>query len=1009
MKNFKLIFLCILLFFSIQYLYSQDPTWLTDITHEAGLDSALGTRILLVDVNNDNYPDLIWGTGNINKNHYHLYLNVPNPDKNSSVKRVFVDFTDSSNINANRDPNKKGRIVDIAALADVNNDGNIDIVTSIYYHRLQMYLDTLDPGDRSEVLLGDGKGHFTLVPNNGLYQYGLINSTGLAFIDYDYDGKLDLYISTWFYDYANDIKESDVFFKGNGDGSFTLIPNNGIQNVAEPMYGVNVTDWNNDGWQDIITSPYCRSGGSLFMNNKDGTFTDVAQMTGYTSQLMGGDNGQALCQWEAQPADFDNDGDMDLLQVEVHGGYDPGEGRTHISINEGPDSNYKYAWDLNRISRDAPNDSHLGDQGGQWFDLDNDMWQDLGICQMGYPQANLEGQERLYICRQDKDHHFDDISKALGLFNVKECHSIEPADYDLDGDVDLFVSRQIRDTTYVDSVIDGKTQKVPVYSTHMKIILLRNNIGNKNNWVSVKLNPPAEANRSSIGSRITVCSDGINQIAELQAGLGHFSEEIPFIKNFGLAQHNRIDSIIVRWPMKGCPQTVVYNPPINLILEIDSTGLKNIIKPWEGKKPLIAFEEPFLDFDTLNTGQTKELTFNVKNIGDTILTVTKMYVDDSDSSVYIVTNLDSSFTLAPDSTKSFTVRFSPRYRADYIGVVKFESDAHNAPVRSFDLNGYGFHTEPLISSNVEELDFPSTWIDSVSTMDFTLKNIGEIPLSINDLKIENDSSNVFTCLNSNKQFILQPGETKDISVSFTPKALTNYTAELDVKSNAYNDSSLIIKLRGTCDGPAPQIWLSTTTAFFLKTEVGLSRNKFFEIKNTGNSNLIISNIYIADDTDSSFTMPELTLPLSILPDSSYDLYIVFSPKHVQTYNEKMIMISNSITNNIDTVTLRGTGGEPASVTEYLKTANDFVMSVTSNPLYENAELNFSVLEDRMVNLKIALYDMTGAEVIELVNGKFTGGTYNSRFNTYNICSGAYFVVAFVDDGKALILPVIVMK
>ena len=69
------IILYVLLF--VQYnSFSQDATWLKDITHEVGLDSVIGTRILLVDVNGDNYPDLFWGTGNINKNHYYLVLPI---------------------------------------------------------------------------------------------------------------------------------------------------------------------------------------------------------------------------------------------------------------------------------------------------------------------------------------------------------------------------------------------------------------------------------------------------------------------------------------------------------------------------------------------------------------------------------------------------------------------------------------------------------------------------------------------------------------------------------------------------------------------------------------------------------------------------------------------------------------------------------------------------------------------------------------------------------------------
>ncbi|MCL5991411.1 MAG: FG-GAP repeat protein [Bacteroidetes bacterium] len=81
-------FIVILIFVNIYLLPAQDTSWLIDVSHEAGLDSTLGTRILLVDVNNDNYPDLLWGSGNINKNRYYLYFNVPNPDVNSATKRI---------------------------------------------------------------------------------------------------------------------------------------------------------------------------------------------------------------------------------------------------------------------------------------------------------------------------------------------------------------------------------------------------------------------------------------------------------------------------------------------------------------------------------------------------------------------------------------------------------------------------------------------------------------------------------------------------------------------------------------------------------------------------------------------------------------------------------------------------------------------------------------------------------------------------------------------------------
>ncbi|HRS02539.1 MAG TPA: VCBS repeat-containing protein, partial [Bacteroidota bacterium] len=225
-SNFNKIFTIFILFvFYINLAISEEPnpSWITDITKEVGLESARGSRIALYDINGDNYPDLLWSEGTTNKNRLHILLNVPNPDASSNIKRIFIEWTDSSGININRDPNKKGRIADIGAFVDVNNDGYPDLVSSIYYHRLQMYLDTLDPGDRSEVYLNDGTGHFKLLSNSGLYQLGLVNTTGLGFLDYDLDGNLDLFMAQWFYDYANDKKQPSILLKGNGDGSFTKV------------------------------------------------------------------------------------------------------------------------------------------------------------------------------------------------------------------------------------------------------------------------------------------------------------------------------------------------------------------------------------------------------------------------------------------------------------------------------------------------------------------------------------------------------------------------------------------------------------------------------------------------------------------------------------------------------------------------------------------------------------------------------------------------------------------
>lgn len=537
---------------------AQDLTWFSDGTQETGLENAKGFRINIVDLNNDDYPDLILenGQSTISKRDTlgRLYLNTQKPGSTDPRERIFVDITHESGIYVNPDASQDNRVIDMMTLADVNNDGFMDMVTGTYYSKLEA---VTFPDDRCEVMLGDGTGKFTLVPNNGLHELGLINANGFTFLDYDLDGNIDLYISTLFKDLTNNIFMEDFLMRGNGDGTFTnMTAEAGMINTKFPVQGATSTDWNNDGWPDIMTSAYCRSGGSLWRNNGNGTFTDVAALAGYSSQKMHGDvdglGARALCQWAALPEDFDNDGDMDVAQMLVHGGLDPEEGRSVISVNQGHENGYSLVWDLNRIRRDDPQSFHLGDEDGAWFDMDNDGWLDLAIAQCVYVPAT----DRTYIMRQNQDHNFDDVTEETGLLYLKETHNVRPFDYDLDGDQDLLVELWR---------MNG--------STVSKMSLVKNNIGNKNNWANIKLIAPAGVNKNAIGARITVYAGGLAQIREVRAGQGHFGAQQPLMQTVGLGSATWIDSVVVQWPSKTHPVTVVVNPPVNQLIQIDGQGL----------------------------------------------------------------------------------------------------------------------------------------------------------------------------------------------------------------------------------------------------------------------------------------------------------------------------------------------------------------------------------------------------------------------------------------------------
>ena len=207
MKNILVLFTLALLISSQPN--AQDSTWFEDVTSQVGLSGVRGNCIYVADVNNDDYPDLITITGKsytTNRKAMRLYLNLQHPDSTNPSARIFVDFTDSSGINANPDTSDTGRTVMVAVLADIDNDGDVDLITQTYYHRIDV---TPDFGDRGEVLLNDGEGHFTIVPDNGIHDLGWLNTVALTCLDYDLDGNIDLYIATFFDDYTNDIFMKD--------------------------------------------------------------------------------------------------------------------------------------------------------------------------------------------------------------------------------------------------------------------------------------------------------------------------------------------------------------------------------------------------------------------------------------------------------------------------------------------------------------------------------------------------------------------------------------------------------------------------------------------------------------------------------------------------------------------------------------------------------------------------------------------------------------------------------
>lgn len=537
-------------------LHAQDSTWFRDVTTHVGLDSIVNYFIYVADVDGDDYPDMVLQAGAQGENQIKLFLNRKNPSSDDQRDRVFVDATAESGINA------PGRIADLAALADLDNDGDVDLVTATYYYdKKGDCTPNPDNGGRCESFLNDGAGHFTIVPNNGLHELGPIPGSSLSFLDYDRDGKIDLFIGTHFKsNFCDGIGAPKHLMKGNGNGTFTEVTRDaGIDYYTDALFGSNVGDWNNDCHQDIFTSIYGTTfPGNLWKNNGDGSFTDVAEEVGYDPHFKPGDNGQPMVPWAAEPYDYDNDGDMDILFLLVHGGSGASEGRSTIFTNKGSSEGFRLEPEVGRIIRKSPQSTHHGDNQGRYLDFDNNGLSDLVITECVY----MPNTDRLYFLLQDSTHTFNDITAGLGFITgtsastikqiIKNPHAIEPLDFDLDGDDDLVVGK---------------------YPADKRFLFLRNDVGTKKNWVAVKLVPPPGVNGSAIGARITVKSGDLTMMRDIYAGQGNFSAQQPFILTFGLGDRTSIDEIDIRWPDASCSHTRVSAPPINTFLRIGKDGL----------------------------------------------------------------------------------------------------------------------------------------------------------------------------------------------------------------------------------------------------------------------------------------------------------------------------------------------------------------------------------------------------------------------------------------------------
>ena len=417
-------------------------------------------------------------------------------------------------------------------VGDYDNDGYDDLFTTYWGQNVLFH--------------NNGNGTFTDVTQKaGVATTGTRWGSGCVFIDYDRDGKLDLFVANYLiFDLAKVPEpgkgancnwkgipvncgpkglptDTNLLFHNNGNGTFTDVSDaSGISKVKQryPMTAV-VTDYNNDGWADIYVA--CDSTASiLYRNNRDGTFTDIALETGSAYN----EDGQPQAGMGVSIADFNHDGLPDIF-------------KTHFADDLPVLYQNTGRGFFEDASRAAGFDHTPYVQWGTGlFDFDNDGWADiLTVTGNVYPEV-----EKVF-----KDHPHKStrlLYKNLGSGRFKEVtaesgsgittpHSSRGCafgDFDNDGDMDVLIMNMNEPPSLLRNEYNSVTRK------------------GENNWLKIKL-IGTKSNTSAIGAQVRVEAGGYVQLQEVTSQSSYYSANDRRL-HFGLGAHNKAEKVEVRWP-----------------------------------------------------------------------------------------------------------------------------------------------------------------------------------------------------------------------------------------------------------------------------------------------------------------------------------------------------------------------------------------------------------------------------------------------------------------------------
>ena len=471
-----------------------------------------GSGVAFIDYDNDGYQDIfvLSGDGGTNR----MYHN----DRNGH----FTDVTAALGLTSS------GWAEGVCA-GDYDNDGYTDLFVT-YWGQNRLYRNL--GGKRFEDVTA--KAHLT--------QDRTRYNTGCAFLDYDGDGHLDLFVANYLkFDFASTPKagsnpycfyrgmavncgprglpfETNLLYHNRGDGTFEDVSvKSGIARASgHYSLAVLVQDVNDDGRPDIYVVGD-QTPASLFINQGDGTFTEEAVMRGVAFD----ENGRELSGMGLASADYDGDGLLDIFRSDFS------DERSLLYRNSGGG-----LFDDVTMAAGLARNTRFVNWGCAFLDFENSGWKGLVVVnghvfpEVDRQNIDIHSRDHATLYRNTGKGTFEDISADAGpAFAARHsARGLAVGDIDNDGTLEILANNQNEPPS-----LWKRSHPAPGH------------------WLLLHL-VGTRSNRSAIGARVTVAAAGRTpQVDEVHSGASYLSQN-DLRLHFGLGPAARADSITVRWP-----------------------------------------------------------------------------------------------------------------------------------------------------------------------------------------------------------------------------------------------------------------------------------------------------------------------------------------------------------------------------------------------------------------------------------------------------------------------------